>query len=311
MGILKWFKNRKKNKKKYSDDEYIKSTFIHADFISMKNTPLYYILFTFTDAYCKSAVEFLSSAYIKNVFIQSSDDKDTGELDEDCNEIIISTPKNYLLIAVSQSNIAQIISNIDISNSFVDELIKQIYDNNIKSKYFKQFIDDGIMYESLYTDKDLNENKNILKYNDLIYTDLPAILKLLPSEFNGYHLLNIFGFYNSGYDSLFLQLCNDPNKSSCVLTDDEITHVYNGVIKNPTRERLQKLIQPLYKIDWEDEDLIHGELSSSDVDELFKQQYDRFSAVKNDNTTYMDIDEVLSEDDPEYNNVQSNDIEDY
>ena len=311
MGILKWFKNRKKNKKKYSDDEYIKSTFIHADFISMENTPLYYILFTFTDAYCKSAVEFLSSAYIKNVFIQSSNDKDTGELDEDGNEIIISTPKNYLLIAVSQSNIAQIISNIDISNSFVDELIKQIYDNNIKSKYFKQFIDDGIMYESLYTDKDLNENKNILKYNDLIYTDLPAILKLLPSEFNGYHLLNIFGFYNSGYDSLFLQLCNDPNKSSCVLTDDEITHVYNGVIKNPTRERLQKLIQPLYKIDWEDEDLIHGELSSSDVDELFKQQYDRFSAVKNDNTTYMDIDEVLSEDDPEYNNVQSNDIEDY
>ena len=30
MGILKWFKNLKK-KKKYSDDDYIRSTFIHVD----------------------------------------------------------------------------------------------------------------------------------------------------------------------------------------------------------------------------------------------------------------------------------------
>ena len=270
MGILKWFKNLKK-KKKYSGDDYIRSTFINS------------------------------------IFMASSDDEYTDELDEDGNEIIISTPKNYLLIKVSCKDIFHILSNIDISNPFASELIQVMYDNDIKADYFKDFINDGILNESLYANKNA-EPKNLIQYNHLIYSDIPAILKLLPSEFNGYHLLKLFEYFVDG-KTYYLQ--NQVYKHCASLTDDEITHVYNGVIKNPTRERLQKLIQPLYKIDWEDEDLIHGELSSSDVDELFKQQYDRFSAVKNDNTTYMDIDEVLSEDDPGYNNVQSNDIEDY
>ena len=55
----------------------------------------------------------------------------------------------------------------------------------------------------------------------------------------------------------------------------------------------------------------HGNLSSHDVDEIFKQEYNKFSAVVANNTTYMDIDEVISQDDPEYNNLQSNDIENY
>ena len=301
MGILKWFKNLKK-KKKYSGDDYIRSTFIHVD-VNVNA----FILFTFTDSYCKSATEFLSSTFINSIFMASSDDEYTDELDEDGNEIIISTPKNYLLIKVSCKDIFHILSNIDISNPFASELIQVMYDNDIKADYFKDFINDGILNESLYANKNA-ERKNLIQYNHLIYSDIPAILKLLPSEFNGYHLLKLFEYFVDG-KTYYLQ--DQVYKHCASLTDDEITHVYNGVIKNPTRERLQKLIQPLYKIDWEDEDLIHGELSSSDVDELFKQQYDRFSAVKNDNTTYMDIDEALSEDDPEYNDLQSDNVEDY
>ena len=115
MGILKWFKNLKK-KKKYSDDDYIRSTFIHVD--ANVNA---FILFTFTDSYCKSATEFLSSTFINSIFMASSDDEYTDELDEDGNEIIISTPKNYLLIKVSCKDIFHILSNIDISNPFASE----------------------------------------------------------------------------------------------------------------------------------------------------------------------------------------------
>ena len=301
MGILKWFKNLKK-KKKYSDDDYIRSTFIHVD--ANVNA---FILFTFTDSYCKSATEFLSSTFINSIFMASSDDEYTDELDEDGNEIIISTPKNYLLIKVSCKDIFHILSNIDISNPFASELIQVMYDNDIKADYFKDFINDGILNESLYANKNA-EPKNLIQYNHLIYSDIPAILKLLPSEFNGYHLLKLFEYFVDG-KTYYLQ--NQVYKNCISLTDDEISHVYNGIMKNPTRDGLQKLIQPLYKIDFEDEEISHGNLSSHDVDEIFKQEYDNFNAIVADNTTYMDIDEALSQDDPEYNNLQSNDIENY
>ena len=315
MKILNWFKKRKNKKKKYSDDEYIRSSFIHADynFLSHDVYPTFYILFEFTNSYCQSAIDITIKSL--GVFIASSNDKETEELDEDGNNIIISTPKNYLLVSLGISDIYDILQNIDIANPFVYELIQQLYEN-ANSSYFTDLINDGIMNEALFLNKEINKKQNIIKVGRIEYTDINWLLKSLPSEFTGVDLIPLFWFNikingeNYPCNLKELIICDFKVKEE-LITDEEVSCLYYGVLKHPTKENLKKLIQPLYKRSIDENELINGELSSYDVDQLFKEKYDRFSAIKNDNTTYMDIDEVLSEDDPEYNNVQSNDIEDY
>lgn len=311
MGILNWLKRKKKTKKKYSDDEYIRSQLIHTDYLTDEKYPKYYILFTFSNSYCQSVIDVVNYLESKVIYIPSSDDIDTGEVDEDGYEIINSTPKNYLLIKVSHIDVSNLMLNIDIANPFVSEIIQQMYDHGDKSN-FTDFIHDGIMNESLFINENVSKNKNMITYDRVTYNDIEVILKLLPSEFTGMDLAEIFDFklINNTYPTTSL-LIGYISVKFPYLTDDEIAHIYKGVLKNPTKDNLQKLLLPKYKRSIDEDELIHGDLSSNDVDEIFKEQYDRFSAVKNDNTTYMDIDEALSEDDPEYNDLQSDDVEEY
>ena len=146
--------------------------------------------------------------------------------------------------------------------------------------------------------------------HDIFYVDIEAVLKVLPSEFTGADLFDIFSFaYVDIQTSIMHQVkLYDGFK---YISDDDVAVVYKGVLKNPTKDNLQKLLLPKYKRSIDEDELIHGDLSSSNVDDLFKEKYERFNAIKNDNTEYMNIDEALSEDDPEYNDLQSDDVEEY
>ena len=311
MKILNWLKKKKKNKKKYTDDEYIKSQLI--SYFRHGNEHVFYILFTFSNSYCQSAIDIVNYLSSKAIYIPSSDDIDTGEFDEDGNEIINSIPKNYLLIEVSYNDIKTIIGNTDISNSFVYEIIQIMYKYGRKIEFEDNLISDDIMNESLFITENGEYSDNIIHYSghhDIFYVDIEAVLKVLPSEFTGADLFDIFSFaYVDIQTSIMHQVkLYDGFK---YISDDDVAVVYKGVLKNPTRDNLQKLLLPKYKRSIDEDELIHGDLSSSNVDDLFKEKYERFNAIKNNNTEYMDIDEALSEDDPEYNDLQSDDVEEY
>lgn len=313
MKLLNYFKKKSKSKNKIiidQDEEYIKSTLVHVDYLTSESEdPIMYILFTFSNSYCPAAIDIINNMILeRSIYIQTSDDIETEELDEDGNQIINSIPKNYLLMPLHISHIESLVNNIDIANPFLNEIINEVYDN-IDSSYFANLINAGIMNASLFMNKDVNKDINMITIvSDLystesVYTDIPSILKKLPSEFTGIDLFNILWFRHNLHQ---YKLCNFI---TIKLSDYEIHNIFNGVIKNPTKENLYKLSAPLYERSVDEDELIHGDLNSHEVDQIFQEQYNRFSAVINDNTSYMDIDEVVLEDDPEYNNLQNNTIE--
>lgn len=315
MKLLNYFKKKSKSKNKIiidQDEEYIKSTLVHVDYLTSESEdPIMYILFTFSNSYCPAAIDIINNMILeRSIYIQTSDDIETEELDEDGNQIINSIPKNYLLMPLHISHIESLVNNIDIANPFLNEIINEVYDN-IDSSYFANLINAGIMNASLFMNKDVNKDINMITIvSDLystesVYTDIPSILKKLPSEFTGIDLFNILWFRHNLHQ---YKLCNFI---TIKLSDYEIHNIFNGVIKNPTKENLYKLSAPLYERSVDEDELIHGDLSSHDIDQIFKEQYNRFSAIANDNTSYMDIDEVISEDDPEYNNLQNDNDEVY
>lgn len=302
---------KKKNKKIYSDDSYIKSKFInYEDKIDI--APSMAILFTFSNDYCPSAIEIVNSK-LASVYIQSSVDKTLDELDEDGYNKIICIPKNYLLINGNMYAYANLLRNIDISNPFVTRILSELYDNvgtGPTIQCFSEAITDGIMHDE---PTKINPLSNTHVNGRLTNTDIEEVLKLLPSEFTGVDLLKIFKFKLNDLgriDTLYNFLYyNDI--SSANITDDELQILYKGVVKHPTIENLMKLTQPLYKREVDEEETTIGSISTVELDQIFQEKYDRFSAIINDNTSYMDIDEVISKDDPEYNNLQSDEEEEY
>ena len=128
------------------------------------------------------------------------------------------------------------------------------------------------IYNKLVRDKIpdiILKDQKICKTKILLEQDYKELLKKIPSEFSGIDLCSIL--YMNIRGSIFK--LDEIYKID--LTEDEIIHVYNGAFKNPSRENINKLNEPLYKRNIDEDELIHGDLSSHDIDQIFKEQYNR------------------------------------
>ena len=307
MGILNLFK-RKNKTKKYSDDDYIKSSFIYHD--SLGNNIV--ILLSFTENYFSDAIELLSVTKLNTKFIQTSIDIESEELDEDGNNKTISKNINYLLIGGSSKEFVNMFKHIEtISNNILGSIIDELYEYS-HSDYFTDLIDDGILNKSLFKNKKSLSNDIVGNY---IYDDISKWLKLLPKEFYAYDLIPFIRITNKFTrdsftgDEFISYLRFEESKDN--VTNEELEAIFGSVIKHPTRENLIKLNEPLYKRALDEDELLNGEIDSVELDELFTQQYDRFNAIVDDSVNYVDIDEKLSEDDPEYNDLLEEDNNEY
>lgn len=307
MGILNLFK-RKNKTKKYSDDDYVKSSFIYHD--SLGNNII--ILLSFTENYFSDAIELLSATKLNTKFIQTSIDIESEELDEDGNNKTISKNINYLLIGGSSKEFVNMFKHIEtISNNILGSIIDELYEHS-HSDYFTDLIDDGILNKSLFKNKKSLSNDIVGNY---IYDDISKWLKLLPKEFYAYDLIPFIRITNKFTrdsftgDEFISYLRFEESKDN--VTNEELEAIFGSVIKHPTRENLIKLNEPLYKRSLDEDELLNGEIDSVELDELFTQQYDRFNAIVDDSVNYVDIDEKLSEDDPEYNDLLEEDNNEY
>ena len=52
---------------------------------------------------------------------------------------------------------------------------------------------------------------------------------------------------------------------------------------------------PVFNRDIDDDNILSGSLSDENIDEIFKQQYDRFTNVTDDNIIYKNIDEIIGD----------------
>ena len=55
------------------------------------------------------------------------------------------------------------------------------------------------------------------------------------------------------------------------------------------------LITPVFNRNTDDDNILNGSLSDENIDDIFKQQYDRFNNVTDDNIIYKDIDEIIED----------------
>ena len=297
MKFLDFFKNIKlpsvKNTSKIkSDNSYCYSNIIW-------NTPTnLIILISFTEDYFSQIIEIQDSINtvvpIDSKFVYSSYEEETDRKDDDGNPIIIIHKKYYMLIGGEPDAFNVIYHNIhDLGNTVLGNITNEII-NNCDYKWFKGLIDDGIL-NGFNNEPVYDAYKQI---DGVLYDDPEIILKRLPNGFTGRDMLKFIHFtYSNGYNDFtnlytllgaeIVEMNNEQFKSSGYYT------LYATLFKNPTVDKLKLVLEPLYK--QPDDDSIPGDISDESLDIIFRENYERFSAVNDDNIIYEDIDEILDD----------------
>lgn len=281
-----------------SDDQYCHSKLI---WNSEENI---IILLSYTEDYFGEIIELQDA--IKNIsalsskIIYSSYDEKTDKKDENGNDIWIIHKKYYMLIGGSTSAFSHIYYYIhNLGNNVLNKITDEIV-NNCSSKDFKTLIDDGILYGF----KDNPEYDIYKRIGTIFYNDPDIILKRLPNGFTGKDLLQFIYINNDNYYAADLNVILKTDIIN--MTEEEFKSskyfdIYTTLFKNPTVKKLSMLLEPLYK--QPDDDSIPGDVSDETLDEIFRENYERFSAVADDSMYYEDIDEELG-DDEEYENMR-------
>lgn len=300
--FLSKFRNPK-TKKIHDDSSYIHSKFIYYNNSKFSNNIM--ILLEFSQDYFYDIMEITSTGALKTKLVNTSYDTVLDEVDEDGYNKILSIQKYYLLIGGSYNDYINLYSTIEtMSNEALSLITLELY-NNVFPDRFKPLIDDGILDNNKFTDKTLLSDELSLVNNDyiFIYDDCEKILNNLPSAFTGENLLSFIHIsiinkhdgnntIYSGYDFLKID----------TFADTLYENIYKGIIKNPSYDKLKILTTPLYKREPFDE-ILNGSIDDVEIDDLFKQEYDRFNGIKSDTINYVDIDEILSEDTISYEDV--------
>lgn len=296
------------------------------------------ILFKFTDNYLSDCAELMSSLtkYSTSCVFRTTSST-TGKLkvlknkDKDGVTKKIGRDKiniNYLLLSSDAHGLIQIYKRINsLSNPFLQDISDVIYDN-INHVLFTELINDGILqldrFKSMYSDLFIGRNSYVDDNYDwyiVDYDKIDDILPELPSIFTSLDLAEMItvSFANKDDDSAFASytlysivdtLYNDKCvemsyliKAKLIDLLNESKIYYDNIVKGIYAIRdMEILLEPVYNRNEEDdEEVITGREDDSYINEINNST--KYSPLLENQTELVDIDEELSEDDPEYNQV--------
>lgn len=295
----------KKNKTE-SNDSYCYTNIIW-------NEPNYLIiLISFTEDYFEQIIEIQDAMNytwqgLKGKIVYSSYDEEVTKEDENGKSItdIIIHKKHYMLIGgapLAWQELYMYIHNL--SNEILDKITTEIK-HNCDPTYFRNLIDDGVFYDFYENEnKEYAYDKPIESKNGLIYTNPEILISRLPSGFTGRDILKFIILSKESklgltYSTAFGALIDIRHMTNELFMDTDYYNLYSVLFKDPTVEKLSMLLEPLYK--QPDDDSIPGDVSDESLDEIFREHYERFSAVSDDSMHYEDIDEELNEDEESEN----------
>lgn len=289
---LKKFISKFKNK-------IIKESYVKTEVIYNHKTN-FMILISFTQNYFNEAIEFLAACNdakgIRVKYVHSSYEEDNKK-DENGNPIIHI--KNYILIGGTSEAYCNLYYRIDnIANSLLNAITKEIYNY----RYYVDFKDLSLFYfnDFKYYDSDsntINYDTEIKACDFIYFDDAKKILSKLPIGFTGQNILKFINIYSSSSYWDAYTILYDAYYKESVLYKDFICHLdelFNALTKNPTDTTLKNFVGPQYLV--QDDDVIPGDLTDESLDEVFRQEYDKFNAVRSDDLIYEDIDEQLVSD---------------
>lgn len=282
MGLKKFlkrvFSSKSRDKEKYL---YTKVIFnIESEFM---------ILISFSDHYHNQMMEFLDicswTSGVTTKLIQSSYDEET-----DNGELIIHN-RNYLLIDMDDYSYAEILYHSNMSNPIISAISEDVKNIRHIEKYKDVLLFDEP--DNITFDKCIKITDYKLPYK---VTDIDKILKSLPNCFTGYTLLSFIHIYFpfttpiSLYDYLLEVYEYKSDEEAIDYFESVRKNILSKLVKHPTDAVLRNYIGPQYLV-MEDED-IPGDLDEESLADIFKQTYDRFNAISDDNIMYKDIDEI-------------------
>ena len=289
------------------------------------------ILISYGDADFYSVIEFTSALTELNdsiniVTSHTATKEESIENEDNFSKKAITIINNryYLLIGGSSEQYAKLFDVVPQSNAVLKCITKDIYHNRDSSS-FKSLIELGVLDLSRFKYQNvipnIYDNNKKYYYNDLFhgwYDDFKGIMSLLPVSFSAVdvsRLIYIYADINKA-DLLAMRL---PEFIDDVLGEKngsvrmhynvgirdffyrtyEILHasyLFDNIIPNSDLDILSVIIAPIYmREELNEEDRINGDISLDKMDDLFKQDYDRFTQPTAEYIEgYEDIDEVLS-----------------
>lgn len=272
------------------------------------------ILISFTKDYFEDIIELQDAINytwqgLCSKLVYSSYEEETSNEDKGNTEAaLIIHKKYYMLIGGSPLAWEELYMNIhDLGNNVLNKITDEIK-FNCDPTYFKNLIDDGVLYE-FYPSFSGKYKYNTPKEgeNGYIYTDPEVLIKNLPNGFTGRDILKfikVFGPNKGTSSNAFNEITSLRFMTDKRFKSHDLYNLYSVLYKDPTPKKLGVLLDPLYK--QPDDDSIPGDVSDESLDEIFRERYEKFSAVADDSTHYEDIDEELA-DDEESENMREED----
>ena len=287
------------------------------------------ILISYTPNYFNDIIEFITACSRVNIkyATQQSVYTETVQNDNDDYSLkpLIKHKRYYLLISGEIDNYIALYKVIDLENLILKAITKEIY-NCRAGVTFKELTDIDVIDndfisnvhanydEPLYITYDnLDENEDSVECDDVV-----KIKNNIPTCFTIFDLIYLINYYNKEADKdapmsirelIYMgRYIRDkyPNKRRPSI--DILIKFFSetNLIEEPvTEDKIFKLIEPKYTQS-DDDDMI-GSVSDDQLDQIFREQYERFSAVYNPMMEFTSIDEELSSDE-ESENMRMDDI---
>ena len=295
------------------------------------------LLFKFSDDYLPDCMELVTCCSGKHLnftnYKFATDKANIGKIKVNKDNTKDGTVKkigrssvnvNYLLMNIKVRDITNIIKNINLSNVFIKEIINIIYDT-IDYSFFRELIDLDLLqldkFKSFHEDLVIARNIYIDSKSGmyLYYQNIDNILSELPSVFTAADFVDMINILYCGdgkaINKNLLELIQLSTSNYTTEDEKELISIvnsskifYDNIIKGVYRlEDMAELAKP-YCL--RDADFVTGKIEDSDIDGADEDYINDikganvYSPLLENQTTLIDIDEVISEDDPEYNDVK-------
>lgn len=276
------------------------------------------ILLSFTENYFNEIIDLQDAIHnsefsndIASKIVYSSYDEETDKQDGDGKNIWIIHKKNYMLIGGTPEQWEHIYMSINDLGNNVLAMITYEITKNCYAKSFKNLIDDDIIGHFTY-------NNHKPEYDEmidvegagakLVCVDPEIIMSRLPNGFTGKDILKFIDVLSVGdlaHTNAYYCLKSDVKLSNDVFAKSPFYPIYFELFKHPKSKKLKMIFEPLYK--QPDDDGIAGDIDDESLDAIFRERYEKFSALADESIHYEDIDEQLAEDE-ESENIREGDI---
>ena len=279
-------------------------SYVHTEVIY--NTGSNFIVFiSFSEDKLADMVEFLEackqSVDLKIAYDHLEYEEHTDKTDENGDIITVIHKKYYLLIGGKPVDYIAIYHNsANLANDILLAISKEIA-NCRDSMEFETLIKDGIFNGFTFKYQGvMPEYDEYVRVSKCHYDNVSFILERLPHCFTGSDLVKFVNCYDSDFNStsaydMLAKAYLRNNDRYKDLIETVFSKMFEELFGDPSEEIYMNLLGPRYLI--VDSNGLPGDKKPEELDEIFREEYEKFNAIMDLSIDYENIDEILSRDD--------------